>query len=156
MTKVINIKELINCKKGQALMEFAIVVPLLMVLVLWIISISLQFYSNVVVANATREAARYAAIKEVNFNDANDKFYEVLELHLITVIPTPTYSDIRDIVETNLPISDPNDWVKIKVTLDYTPFVNYEVLYSLLVNNPDSNNNNKLVSVAAYKNEREF
>ncbi len=48
--------------KGQSLVEFAIVLPILLLLVLGIVDFGLGFKSYVVLTNATREGARYAVV----------------------------------------------------------------------------------------------
>lgn len=48
-------------QKGQATLELALVLPIFMVLILGVFEIALLFFTSVSVANASREAARYAA-----------------------------------------------------------------------------------------------
>lgn len=50
---------------GQSLVEFALVLPLLLIVVFGIIDFAMGMRSYVVLANATREGARYAAIGAV-------------------------------------------------------------------------------------------
>ena len=47
--------------KGQATLELALVLPVFMTLLLGVFEIALLFFYNVTVANASREAARYAS-----------------------------------------------------------------------------------------------
>jgi len=47
--------------KGQGTLELALVLPVFMALLLGVFEIALMFFYNVSVANASREAARYAA-----------------------------------------------------------------------------------------------
>lgn len=47
--------------KGQATLELALVLPIFLTLLLGVFEIALLFFYNVTVANASREAARYAA-----------------------------------------------------------------------------------------------
>ncbi|MEA5050182.1 MAG: TadE/TadG family type IV pilus assembly protein [Oscillospiraceae bacterium] len=49
-------------EKGQAMVEFALVLPLLLLLLCGIIDFGWIFYNNIMVDNAAREAARYSAI----------------------------------------------------------------------------------------------
>ncbi len=46
---------------GQATLELALVLPIFLILLLGVFEIALMFFTNVSVANASREAARYAA-----------------------------------------------------------------------------------------------
>jgi Flp pilus assembly protein TadG len=48
----------IRSQRGAALVEFAIVMPLLLVLVFGIIEFSIMFYDQAVITNASREGAR--------------------------------------------------------------------------------------------------
>ena len=50
--------ERITNQKGAALVEFAIVLPLLLVLVFGMIEFSIMFYDKAVITNASREGAR--------------------------------------------------------------------------------------------------
>ena len=50
--------EKINNEKGAALVEFAIVLPLLLMLVFGMIEFSIMFYDKAVITNASREGAR--------------------------------------------------------------------------------------------------
>lgn len=47
--------------KGQSTLELALVLPVFLTLILGVFEIALIFFTNVSVANASREAARYAA-----------------------------------------------------------------------------------------------
>ncbi|MBA4384913.1 MAG: hypothetical protein C0410_09270 [Anaerolinea sp.] len=47
--------------KGQATLELALVLPLFLILIFGVFEIALLFFTSVSVANASREAARYAA-----------------------------------------------------------------------------------------------
>lgn len=47
--------------KGQATLELALVLPVFLILILGVFEIAFLFFYNVSVANASREAARYAA-----------------------------------------------------------------------------------------------
>lgn len=49
-------------KKGQALVEFALVLPILLILVFGIIEFGRVFNAYIVVSNASREGARQAAV----------------------------------------------------------------------------------------------
>jgi Flp pilus assembly protein TadG len=48
-------------QKGQATLELALVLPIFLTLILGVFEIALLFFNSVSVANASREAARYAA-----------------------------------------------------------------------------------------------
>ena len=54
-------------KDGQAMVEFALVLPVLILLICGIIDFGWIFGNQIIVNNATREAARYTAI---HYNDS--------------------------------------------------------------------------------------
>jgi Flp pilus assembly protein TadG len=57
-TAVNRLVKKIKCRKGAALVEFAIVLPVLLVLVFGMIEFSILFYDKAVITNASREGAR--------------------------------------------------------------------------------------------------
>ena len=52
-------------EKGAAAVEFALVLPLLVVLLVGIIDFGLYFYNDLAVAHAARDAARYLSVNNV-------------------------------------------------------------------------------------------
>jgi len=64
-TKMIMKTKYPSCQKGGAAIEFAIVLPLLLLLLFGIIEFSLLMYDKAVITNASREGARTAIL----FND---------------------------------------------------------------------------------------
>lgn len=62
-------KRIIKDQKGGALIEFAIVLPLLVVLVIGIIEFGLLCYNKHIIANASREGARAAIVAGVGSLD---------------------------------------------------------------------------------------
>ena len=57
--------EKIGNQKGAALVEFAIVLPLLLMLVFGMIEFSIMFYDKAVITNASREGARAGIVYDV-------------------------------------------------------------------------------------------
>lgn len=55
---------------GQALLEFALLLPLLLILVIGIVEFARLWMQYQVVTDAAREAARMAVIKDIDLNDA--------------------------------------------------------------------------------------
>lgn len=51
-----------NHQEGAALVEFALVLPLLLVLVMGIIDFGLYFYNDLLLTQAARDAVRYASV----------------------------------------------------------------------------------------------
>lgn len=58
-----------NKEKGQSLVEFALVLPLLLGLLCGIIDFGWVYYNQITLANAAREGARYAVI---HYDPASD------------------------------------------------------------------------------------
>jgi Flp pilus assembly protein TadG len=56
-------------REGAAAVEFALVLPLLLVLLLGIIDFGLYYYNNLQLTHAARDAARYLSVG--NLDDAN-------------------------------------------------------------------------------------
>ena len=52
-------KKFFKCQRGAAAVEFAIVLPLLLVFVFGIIEFGFLLYDKAVITNASREGARY-------------------------------------------------------------------------------------------------
>jgi Flp pilus assembly protein TadG len=56
-----------SSRRGQTLVEFAIILPLLLLIIFGVIDLGRAFYTSVVLSNAAREGARFAAL---NYGDA--------------------------------------------------------------------------------------
>lgn len=56
------VKRFFRSEKGQALVEFALVLPLLLTLLCGIIDFGWLYYNQITLNNAAREGARYAVI----------------------------------------------------------------------------------------------
>lgn len=57
-------------ERGAALVEFALVLPLLLILVFGIIDFGLFFYNDIRLTHAARDAARYASVDDPSGADA--------------------------------------------------------------------------------------
>ena len=55
-------QKLLKNEKGQALVEFALILPILLILVCGIIDFGWLYYNQITLNNAAREGARYAVI----------------------------------------------------------------------------------------------
>ena len=63
------LKRFLKTEKGQAMVEFALVLPVLLVLLCGIIDFGWLYYNQITLNNAAREGARYAVI---HYNPATD------------------------------------------------------------------------------------
>ena len=122
-------KVFIKCQKGAAAVEFAIVLPLLLVFVFGIIEFGILLYDKAVITNASREGARTATL--LHMNDLKQSMAyppgEVIDI-------TKSYCSTRLIncSEGNPPVT------VSAVTPSGTPAVNYRTVtvsyvYSFLV-----------------------
>jgi hypothetical protein len=80
-------KRIIKGQKGGAVIEFAIVLPLLIMFVAGIIEFSLLFYNKQVISNASREAARAGINAEKMSQQTNP------DLYLLSIVNTYCFGD---------------------------------------------------------------
>ena len=73
--------------RGQALVEFALVLPVLLVLTMLIIQYGIIFYTSIGVTNLSREGARFAATAPASDTDINKRIKDVAP-------PNIKYSDL--------------------------------------------------------------
>lgn len=64
--------------RGQALVEFALVLPLLLILTMLIIQYGIIFYTTIGVTNLSREGARYAATAPASDDDIEGRIEDVM------------------------------------------------------------------------------
>src|SRR3989475_6081649 len=68
------------CKKGQAIVETALLLPILMLLVMGTADLGRVFYYSIAVTNAAREAARQGTYFDpISSSNAFDTYDQVLE-----------------------------------------------------------------------------
>lgn len=88
------IRKYLRNNRGQALVEFALIVPVLLLLVLGIMEFSMVIHQYMVVAGASREGARAAAL-----GDSNDAVEAAVQNAatgldstklIVTPVPSPT------------------------------------------------------------------
>jgi Flp pilus assembly protein TadG len=60
--------------RGQELVEFAIIVPFLILVVIGVLDLGRAFFSAITIANAAREGARYAISYGLTYDLATDQF----------------------------------------------------------------------------------
>ena len=103
-----------NPERGAALVELAMVLPLLLLILVGIIELGLLFYNQQVLTNASREGARAGIAYATGIPDIVDNY---CQSRLITFGPVPP---VNTVVTGG--VSYPND-LKITVIYDYTFFV---------------------------------
>ena len=74
------LKRFFRAEKGQALVEFALVLPLLLALLCGIIDFGWLYYNQITLNNAAREGARYAVIHY----DPSEDWKDAAETRMLT------------------------------------------------------------------------
>ncbi len=110
----------LRCQKGVAAVEFAIILPVLMIIIFGIIEFGLLLYGKQVITNASREGARAGVVVGVSrVDDAG--ILEVMDRYiaanLVTFGSTPSLNITIDPVDrTDM---DFGDELTVTVTYDY-------------------------------------
>ncbi len=64
-----NTKEILHSKRGQSLVEFSLVLPFLILLLLGMVEVGMAFYDYIIIGNANREGVRLSS--RGRFEEAN-------------------------------------------------------------------------------------
>jgi Flp pilus assembly protein TadG len=127
-------------KKGQSLVEFAIIIPLFVLIVMFIFDIGRAVYYYSVLYNAVREGARVASVGETDINLlqslVRDRAYGMdLPLGGVTIAPNPitttsqlvtvsavySFSPITPLVARFLPGGTLNVSAESSMRLEFAP-----------------------------------
>ena len=122
-------------QEGASAVEFAIILPLLLILVFGIIEFSILFYDKAMITNASREGAREGIVYRYDpdgvLNHPSDSeivatVAQYVQNHLISF-------DSDDVVTTTItrPGDSPGDSLTVTVNYDYT-FLVFDSLLSLV------------------------
>ena len=119
----------IKDQKGAAVVEFAIVLPLLLVILFGIIEFGLLMYNKHIITNASREGARYGIVVDVPRRDEakirkkviNWIYPDAAEPNKSLLVTfgddkleeTEDDIDVRVCYESDEPCTDPSDWQKL-------------------------------------------
>ena len=98
-----------NGEKGQALVEFTLLVPVFLLLLFAIIDFGMGFYSWITVTNAAREGARLGVVM-ATAQEIEDRVYQTADL--------PNESTQMTVTVTNAQ-GQPGESVVVKVEYDY-------------------------------------
>ena len=110
--------------RGQALVEFALVFPLLMLLVFALIDLGRVVYAHNTIAEAAREAARWGSVQARSANDIEGIEDHAVEYATGVIGATATATCVR-VGDVVLKCSQ-NDTLEVEVETDMqliTPFV---------------------------------
>ena len=98
-----------NGEKGQALVEFTLLVPIFLLLLFAIVDFGMGFYSWITVTNAAREGARLGVVLATE-QQIEDRVYQAADL--------PNESTQMTVTVTNAQ-GQPGESVVVKVDYDY-------------------------------------
>ena len=101
-----------NGEKGQALVEFALLVPIFLLLLFAIIDFGMGFYSWITVTNAAREGARLGVVMATS-QQIEDRVYQTADLPNESTQMTVTVINAAD------QGGQPGDSVTVRVDYDY-------------------------------------
>lgn len=107
--------------KGQSLAEFALVLPLILLLVFGFLDLGRAIYYYSAISNAAREGARYASVRPLDLQTNTDDQDEVK-----TIVQDYSVSVPLDESKITFP-APPTNYVIVKVVFDFqpiTPFIN--------------------------------
>lgn len=74
--------------KGQSMVETILVLPLLLLLIFGIIEFGRVYYTYIMLSNAAREGARYAAVRETdmeNYTNSESRMLELVASYGVTI-----------------------------------------------------------------------
>ena len=98
-----------NGEKGQALVEFTLLIPIFLLLLFAIVDFGMGFYSWITVTNAAREGARLGVVLATE-QQIEDRVYQAADL--------PNESTQMTVTVTNAQ-GQPGESVVVKVDYDY-------------------------------------
>ncbi|WP_051564630.1 TadE/TadG family type IV pilus assembly protein [Desulfovermiculus halophilus] len=100
-------KRNMDSQRGVAMVEFAIVLPLLLILMFGLIEFGLVLYNKQVITNASREGARYGISSEDGIRISENKIRNIIidyvDTHMITFGTDEIGDELGDIIITPNP-----------------------------------------------------
>jgi Flp pilus assembly protein TadG len=111
---------------GQALIEFAIILPLLLLIIFGIIEFSILLYDKAVITNASREGARYGIVaRDPRYTDA--EINSVVQSYCSNNLITSAAAGNITVVSIH-PSQSFGDPLQVTVTYTYSFFTNIKTL----------------------------
>jgi hypothetical protein len=108
-----------NNQKGTAAVEFAIILPVLLMLFAGTLEFGMLIYNKQVITNASREGARVGIVGGTTDTDIRDIVKNYCQNNLVTYgTPTPTLDDDAIDIET-IPAIKPDFQPDLKVDIRY-------------------------------------
>jgi Flp pilus assembly protein TadG len=109
-----NAKRGLRAERGAAAVEFAIILPVLIFLILGGMDLGHMFYIEHLVTNASREGARYGA--KYTGNPPSDPSAEQIKTYLISTVPPLDGLDVPAPVYTNVAATPSYRLITVTVT----------------------------------------
>jgi Flp pilus assembly protein TadG len=106
-------------ERGAELIEFALVLPLLLLIVLGIVDFGFLFQRLEVVTNAAREGARLAVLPEYNSTDVTNRVQDYLEEGGVGRDATNVNPHVEVTGPTDIPITGGGTYKGMQVTVRY-------------------------------------
>lgn len=135
MTGLTTLKTQSHRRRGSQIVEFALIVPVLLTMVMGIIEYGFMVKNNLTIANAARDGARAAAVGELPSTIQTRVINEAKPMTVSTSQITMTRStDQGATFPTTLGTSSSNtakndansgDLIKVTVTVPYTPITGF-------------------------------
>lgn len=119
--KLTLIKKIKSSKKGQAMVEFALILPILVLLLCGIIDFGWLFGNKLLTTYACREGARYGAVNATESNYAT-----LIENKVTSVVPTFVSSGMTIVSTLSVPSAPEDGDITVNITYTFdllTPFV---------------------------------
>ncbi|MCC7364054.1 MAG: pilus assembly protein [Dehalococcoidia bacterium] len=113
MKKLLPFRRWRETEKGQALVEFAFVLPVFILLLFGLVDFGRGFYTWLVVTNAAREGARAAAVQS-DWSTTQSKIYA----SICDSYPSDCALDVGDMTLTPVNIQGPRG-SQVTITVDY-------------------------------------
>lgn len=124
----------IDDQRGASAVEFAIILPLLVLFLFGIIEFSILFYDKAVITNASREGARAGIVYDISRLDATE-ITAVVESYCQDRLITFGTPDLQ----TDIPTTciDPGDELTVTVTYQYDFLLVPDIIVGFFVKPPE-------------------
>jgi Flp pilus assembly protein TadG len=138
-------KSLARCRKGQALVEFALVLPLLLLLILGIVEFGRAWNAKQILTDAAREGARLSVIGNSNITDTSQVNTRIRQIVALAGLDSTTLTiTYPDGFKTGIP-----NVTSVKLSLPFQ----FVVLHRLVQLVTSSNGTMVLSTTARMRNE---
>ena len=120
-------------RDGQSLVEFAVVLPIFLLILAGILDFGLGLYSQMTVINAAREGARLGVVEPGNVSDIDDRVQAMTagldqsQLTTTVIVPAAVRLDLRQLLRRRSGSPATPSWSKV--------VYNYRMLWPLALGN---------------------